>query len=335
MKKIKINFRNFGEKFDPEENYFTDLLKKRYNVVISEDPDFMFYSVYSKVDVKKSLSKEGDFIRKFSPKLYVFLRKIYARLISKKNKIEVPKGDFIKILYSAENVVPDMDQCDYAFSSHPEEKINHPNYFRIPYHRICSYPFNKNKEIPFKRKINFKKIKKEKKRFCNFLYSQEVNARNDFFKRLSKYKKIDSPGRCMNNMKQISKDSPRKSRLTKNWAKDKMDFLKQYKFTIAFENVTADGWTTEKLTHPLLVNSIPIYIGNKQVSKDFNTKCFINYNDFNNTSEFIKHIIKVDTDDKLYEQYLKQPIFKNKEQHYFSTNKRIAKKLYKIIESKK
>ena len=334
-KTIKINFKDFYGGFDPEKNYFTDILRKKYNVKISDNPDYSFYSVYPKIGKKvKDLSKKGDFIRNISPRLYVFIKKMYVKLNSPKIKIIAPKGDFIKIFYASENVKPNMHECDWAFSSHLEEEINHPNYFRIPMHLICDYPLSDKTRLPLKRNMNFKKKKKEKTKFCNFIYSQDINNRNSFFKKLSKYKKIDAPGRCMNNMPPISNSNPRDSRVSPDWVKTKLDFIKKYKFTIAFENITKDGWTTEKLTHPLLVDSVPIYIGNKKISKDFNTKCFINYNDFNNMKEFIKHIIKVDNDDKLYRQYLEQPIFNNEKQHYFAGHDRMVNKLYEIIESK-
>ena len=50
--------------------------------------------------------------------------------------------------------------------------------------------------------------------------------------------------------------------------------------------------------------------------------------------EFVQYIIKVDKDDKLYEKYLKQPVFNTKEQHYFASHKRVADKLKEIIESR-
>ena len=55
-----------------------------------------------------------------------------------------------------------------------------------------------------------------------------------------------------------------------------MDFIKDYKFVISFENSSYPGYTTQKLIEPMLVNSSPIYWGNKSVGKDFNTKSFIN-----------------------------------------------------------
>lgn len=333
---IKVNFKDFWENFDPEDNFIINLLRKKYNVIISNDPDYVFYSVYQRTKKVGDLSKKGDFIRKISPKLYVLLRKVYVKLTAKnEKKMEIPKGNFIKIFYSGERGKPNMKEWDWAFSPYSEEQINHPNYMRIPVHMICESLFGKERrKLPLKRNIDFEKIKKEKTKFCNFIYSQGINSRNNFFKRLSEYKKIDAPGRCMNNMPPISDSSPRKSRVSPDWVKTKLDFLKKYKFTIAFEN-SGDSYVTEKLVHPLLVNSIPIYFGNEQVKKDFNTKCFINYNDFGNMKEFIRHIIKVDNDDKLYKQYLEQQIFKDKKQQNFDNEERIEKRLNEIVESKK
>ena len=175
---------------------------------------------------------------------------------------------------------------------------------------------------------------KEKTKFCNFIYSQENNARNDFFKRLNKYKKVDAPGRCMNNMPPISHSSAKESRLSDNWTSHKLDFIKKYKFTIGFESRAEDGWITEKLTHPLLVNSIPIYFGNKKVGRDINPKSFINASDFKNVNEVIKHVIKVDNDDELYRRYLEEPFFKG-DSLYINNEEKVLKMLTKIIESGK
>ena len=313
-KTIKINFKNFWEGFDPKNNFFTNLLRKKYKVEISDKPDYLFYSVYPETSPRKDLSKKGDFIRKISPKLYILLRKIYSQInLLLQGKPLVPEGKFVKIFFGAEYTKPKMDECDWAFSSYFEEEINHPRYMRIPFCILNDYQLKNSGIPPIKKKINFKRIKKEKTKFCNFIYSQEINARNNFFKELNKYKKIDAPGRCMTNSPPIKSDSPKKSRISLNWVQEKIDYLKPYKFTMAFENVSLSGWTTEKLTHPMLVNSIPIYFGDKNVKKEFNTKSFINFHDFENMDKFIEYIIKVDNDDKLYERILKKSWYNSKE----------------------
>ncbi len=335
-KQIKINFKFFGEGFDAKDNFFTNLLKKQYEVKISDDPDFLFYSVYPELKGVSDLSKKGDFIKKISPRLYVLLRKVYSKLIllleGKNARPIPPPGKYIKIFQGSEHVKPRMDECDWAFSSDLEENINNPRHMRLPAYVFNDFHLGKKIIPPKIKKINFNKIKKEKKKFCNFIYSQEVIPRNDFFKRLSKYKKIDSPGRCMNNISPIGHhNSPKKSRMFKNWIEEKLDFIKNYKFTIAFENASLSGWSTEKLTHPMLVNSIPIYFGHRDINKEFNTKSFININDFKNINEMIKHIIRVDNDDKLYKKYLEEPFYNKENKINYFDEKRYLDQFKKIF----
>lgn len=45
-KKIKINFSDFWGGFDNKNNLFTGILSQRYNVEISDKPDFLIHSVY-------------------------------------------------------------------------------------------------------------------------------------------------------------------------------------------------------------------------------------------------------------------------------------------------
>lgn len=335
---IKIDFKYFWETFNKEDNFFTNVLRRNYNVVISDSPEYLFYSVFPEIKETKDLSKKGEFIKKFSPKLYIFLRKLYSksRSIFKPNKLLVPKGNFVKIFCGAEHTLPNMNECDWAFTPHFQENVNHPRHLRIPAYMLSDFMLKEFGSPDLKAKIDFNKIKREKKKFCNFIYSQDITKRNEFFKILSRYKKIDSPGRCMNNLPPIgSYTDSKKSRLSVSWVKEKLGFLKPYKFTIAFENYSKPGWVTEKLTQPMLVNSLPIYFGHPEVKRDFNTKSFLNSNDFNNMDEFIEHIIKVDKDDKLYRQYLEQPKYPNKEAYEFSRIDRIEKRLKEIIESKK
>ncbi len=311
-KTIKINFKYFWGGFNPENNFFTNLLRKIYNVEISDTPDYIFYSVYPQIHTK-DVSKKGEIIKKISPRLYIFLRRIYPKiLLLIKGQKEIPEieGNFVKIFYGAEHVKPDMSKCDWAFSSEFDENINNPKHMRLPCYLMVDFDLGKKAIPPLKRKVNFRKLKKEKTEFCNFIYSQDNIFRNNFFKELNKYKKIDAPGRCMNNMPPIGSHlDSKKSRDSINWKEEKLKFIKKYKFTIAFENASVSGWTTEKLTHPMLVNSIPIYFGHKDVSKEFNPKSFINYADFKNMNEFVEFIKKVDNDDSLYTRILKEPFY--------------------------
>jgi hypothetical protein len=123
--------------------------------------------------------------------------------------------------------------------------------------------------------------------------------RINFFNKLSKYKKVDSGGRFLNNI-----GMP---------VKNKLDFIKDYKFVISFENSSYMGYTTEKLVEPMIVNSIPIYWGNPKVDMDFNTKSFINIEHVTQFDEAIERIIEIDKDDEKYVALINEPWFNNNE----------------------
>ncbi len=75
--KLKIDFCDFWQGFDKQNNYFYNLLKEKYELVISEKPDLLIYSVFGKQHLKY---------------------------------------DCLRILYSGENRGSDFTECDYAFT---------------------------------------------------------------------------------------------------------------------------------------------------------------------------------------------------------------------------
>jgi hypothetical protein len=180
-----------------------------------------------------------------------------------------PKGNYVRIGYYCENIKPDMSNCEWAFGVPHESEVNHPRYKRILWHGIDPSQLIKGADY------DAESIYNDKKYFCNFLYSTKVPYREEFFRLLSKYKKVDAPGPSMNNMPGIDN-------LNKDggmWER-KRQFLTAYKFTIAFENYVYPGYQTEKLYDAMMTNSIPIYMGDPFVGDVFNTKSFINANDY-------------------------------------------------------
>jgi hypothetical protein len=162
----------------------------------------------------------------------------------------------------------------------------------------------------------------DKKKFCCMVVSNpKCKERNEFFHKLSKYKKIDSGGKFLNNI-----GIP---------VENKVEFIKDYKFVIAFENSSYPGYTTEKLIEPLLVNSIPIYWGNPEVGKDFNTNSFINIKDVLEFDAAINKIIELDTDDEKYLAMRNEPSFVNSIIPEEFTDKSIQKFFDFIIEDSK
>lgn len=74
-KKIKVKFVGFWKDFDEKDNFIIDILNSHFHVILSEDPEYLFYSVFN-----------DDFI----------------------------KYDCVRIFITGENVCPDFQMCDYA-----------------------------------------------------------------------------------------------------------------------------------------------------------------------------------------------------------------------------
>jgi hypothetical protein len=273
----------------------------------------------------KIRAKFVDFVRKNPSKNN---NSIY-RLLDKKFEIDdSPKPDFliyshagrehllyncVKIYYTNENTRPNFNECDYAFSF--DYPINDRNY------RLPNYFFYGDVNSLRNRKLDWDDILAAKTGFCNFVYSNiKATKRIRFFKKLSSYKKVNSGGRVFNNIGYL--------------VDDKIDFLSNHKFTIAFENSSYPGYTTEKILHPFLANSVPIYWGNPLVSNEFNPEAFINCHDYANFDEVIKKIIEIDNDDELYKKYLRAPVFNDDKVPWFLQEDAILDKFEQIFSNK-
>ncbi|MCC7085993.1 MAG: hypothetical protein IT427_13405 [Pirellulales bacterium] len=255
-----------------------------------------------------------DFWPKFNPS-----NNWFTRLLSQRYEVEVcerpemviyscfgrqhRKFDCIRIFYTGENRRPDFRHCDFALSF---DHLDDPRHFRLPLYAVYFDPAILIKPTHF----DPSRLLAEKTRFCNFVYSNPYCAtRNRFFRELSKYKPIDAGGKLFNNL-----GGP---------IADKLVLLRQSKFTIAFENESQSGYTTEKIADPMRAGSLPIYWGNPDVGLDFNPHSFINLHDWPNMQAAIDHIIEVDRNDEQYLHYLRQPWFHDNRINRFANSDRL------------
>jgi len=169
------------------------------------------------------------------------------------------RHDCVRIFYTGENVPPDWHSTDWAFSF---EHTDHPRHFRLPHWVLYFDPARLVKPPDYDPDA----VLARKTKFCAFVVSNPLGrVRNEFFHRLSRYKPVDSAGKVLNTIGR---------RVT-----DKYAFLTDYKFTIAFENESHPGYTTEKVADPMLVDSIPIYWGDPLVGRDFDTRSLLSFHD--------------------------------------------------------
>ncbi|WP_259301093.1 glycosyltransferase family 10 domain-containing protein [Bacteroides fragilis] len=248
MKKNYLKFVDFWDGFDTISNFIVDALSIQYEVVLSNEPDYLFYSCFGTSHLEY---------------------------------------DCIKIMFIGENIVPDFNVCDYAIGFNYIDFGD--RYLRLPLYAIYDGFSNlQNKKIDVNKALD--------RKFCSIVVSNNKWAdpiRETFFKLLSSYKKVDSGGRAWNNI-----GGP---------VDNKLDFISQYKFNIAFENSRVLGYTTEKIMEPMQVNSIPVYWGNPLVGKDFNVDSFVNAHDFDSLERLVEYIIELDSSKDKYLEMLEKP----------------------------
>jgi len=223
-----------------------------------------------------------------------------------------------RIFYTGENSRPDFLACDFAFSFDYNLRKNH---FRLPLYSIYIDYHDMLQQLErIISKEEATKIWKSKTKFCCMIVSNpNCENRIKFFENLSKVKHVDSGGGVLNNIG---------GRVV-----DKLAFIKEYKFVISFENSNQDGYTTEKIMEPILQDCIPIYWGNKLIARDFNSKRFIDYNEFKSEKDLINRILEIDDNDELAIEMILQSTFNESKISHSVEHKQVLKRISKIIES--
>lgn len=189
----------------------------------------------------------------------------------------------ISILRLAENEFPNFNDWDYATGF--DMLAFGDRYLRVPLFAYWTKEF-----YPLvNREVRMADSSLLNRKFCSFVVSNAAFGdpmRRKFFERLSKYKKVDSGGRWMNNV-----GDP---------VKDKLSFCREYKFNIAFENSSYPGYTTEKIMEAYAAESVPIYYGNPTVETDFRLESMVRVKDESDIERAVEEVIRLDNDDAAY-----------------------------------
>ena len=166
MRTIKVKFIGFWGDFRNDDNFIINALRKKYQVELSDEPDYLFYAGYN---------------------------------------ADIYKYDCIRIAYTFENFIPDFNLCDYAigfaYIDFEDRYFRYPLYLNDGF----TYYENDDYGLDMKRMLEKHRFSeqdmKTKEGFCSFMVSSAVDkVRNDFFERLSQYKTVASGGRYKNNV---------------------------------------------------------------------------------------------------------------------------------------
>lgn len=159
-KSIKVKFVGFWNGFVPEKTMIYIDISKYYDVVLSDEPDYIICSC-------------------FAP-LY-----------------EYCKYPQVRIMYCGEPYIPDFNLVDYAICRYPvkflDRNFYHPGCIDFRGRFIDLVEREKKYTEDFlKEKIYFANFIAS--------HESEYGIRGDFFKRLCEYKRVESPGTYLNNM---------------------------------------------------------------------------------------------------------------------------------------
>lgn len=263
-------------------------------------------------------------------------RNFFTRVLSRKYDIEInDRPDLLiyskdghlhrlysckKLFWTGESERPDFSVCDYAMTCF---HLGDPRHLRLPYYVVgssCSPP------DLFKTPEEVEEVARSDRKFCSFVVSnanrKRAGKRLEFFHRLSRYRRVDSGGRALNN---IGRPIPPGGRA-------KYLFNTGYKFSLCFENKSMEGYTTEKLVEAMWARCIPIYWGNPRVDKEFNPRSFLWLNDDMSDEEFMEKIIEVDRDPSKYRAMLAEPYFNGNVVNKYYDEERVAAFFERIME---
>lgn len=227
----------------------------------------------------------------------------------------VPICSAPKIMLVHENARPSnawFDTFDYVISfTHGMEYQK--KHFRIPYWIYRFYEFGVPLNMLQTRQSTDVNDNYTNRRFANFVYSNPVVFRRTFANELSeKYQKVDFGGKVDTNLSDEERSEITPSKLGREGLIQKATWLNKYRFTLAFENSSQEGYTTEKIYDAFMGNTVPLYWGNLRMKAEgFNPAAFLNYFDTPGNEAFINRIKEVDSSPDAYMAMLNAPVFSN------------------------
>ena len=166
MKRIRIDFVGFWPGFEKQDNLISNLLKERYKVEITDNPDFLIVSPFG-------------------------------------NPFSYMKYDCVRILFTGEPLTPDFNVFDYAIGFDHLTILDEQGYNRFFRFPLCFYEVDRVKKHLHGMKYDqAREVLQNKKYFCNFIYGHHSakGEREAILDILQRYKRVESAGSFLNNM---------------------------------------------------------------------------------------------------------------------------------------
>jgi hypothetical protein len=262
--KLRILYINFwNNNGDIQDRWFTHFLEENLNISLTEideneTPDILISSCMGDLNI----------VKKYNSKLKIFFYGENLNRYSKFNNFEE--------LYNIFDLIIGFKYTDKA------KKV-----YRLPLW-ITYYPFyNMDSETNILNYIQneySKNIKNKNNDCCLIARHDRGGQRTKIYNEVIKYCNIKCPSTFKRNCEPLGKN-----------VKDKIDFLKRFRYNICPENSKYEGYFTEKIFQSLESGCIPIYWGIDLPEKNIINRqcyCFINVDSENDIKSQIKNLFE-------------------------------------------
>lgn len=281
---IKIDFIDFWPNFLKHDNYFYHVLLQKYEVVINEvDPDITFMSCYG---VAKSRYKNHR------------CKKIFF----------TGENHGLQHLHGSKFIDPPFEyDLTFTFDETNGKNIYLPlfilfiNWFNVPNDHNRDISFLANLDNLLRPLENVEDLLDSKTKGCCFLAKRPVDIRINFCIEAQRVFQIDCAGPVLNNFPQIGGRGDQIH---------KIDFIKQYKSIVAFENSKHPGYLTEKILHGVCTRCVPVYWGADRVFEYFNPNNVISVMNDSDWPTAIQHVKQILGNDDQYINMVSEPALK-------------------------
>ncbi|CAJ0764666.1 17429_t:CDS:2, partial [Entrophospora sp. SA101] len=136
------------------------------------------------------------------------------------------------------------------------------------------------------------------------------NNRNEFVQSLMNLTIVHSFGKCLHTqdfpndiLVKYGLKNGRQGHFSDKMAEIKRDVLSPYKFILALENSNCEGYVTEKVYDPMLIDAIPIYMGASDIDDYIPPRSVIKVSDYKTIEELVAYVKKVADDPALFASY--------------------------------
>lgn len=286
-----VQYYNFWDKQTADEIWFTGFLKSRGFFDRFPHANFAFFSTLGSVQ----LLRVDELLHPFG--------RNRKRVFFTGENVHYP------VFKDYENNLLDHSSIDLSLGF---DFVDDSRYLRFPIWILEMFPPQSSVDDikMICNHLSFQKIEDSRNRFCalvagtsTMLGTESLEMRKKMVERLDTISCVDCAGRLLRNTEELQE----------RFHDDKSAFLKLYKFFICPENISIQGYVTEKVFHAIGSGCIPIYNGslNNPEPNVLNHDAILFWTKGDDNTNLLKQVEELQNNDSQFREFFEQPRLKD------------------------